>query len=249
MPASAFSWVADAFYGVEAQETGPEGTGATPEAKAQDFVAFDLETTGLDASKEHIVEIGAVRFEKRGIVGRFSVLVNPGVPMPEAASKVNGISDAMLEGAPLIGEVMGDFLRFIKGCVLVAHNATFDCGFVNAELARLTAAAKKREADQGQGSLLDGEEEAESPVAAATYAPPFSSLPNRIVDTLPYAKEAFPGRWKYSLQELASFLNIQAKDAHRAEDDARVCMELFVKCIEGLNPLRGNPSAASDSGA
>jgi DNA polymerase-3 subunit epsilon len=68
------------------------------------FVAFDLETTGLDPHLDHIVEIGAVKFDKKGIIARFSTLVNPGVPMPAEAARVNNISDEMLKGKPSVGE-------------------------------------------------------------------------------------------------------------------------------------------------
>ncbi|HCM26291.1 MAG: hypothetical protein A2Z99_00885 [Treponema sp. GWB1_62_6] len=216
----AYDWVAPAYFGPEA---------------ALDFVAFDLETTGLDCRKERIVEIGAVRFDRRGPIGRFSVLIDPGVPMPADASRINGITDEMLKGKPSLDEVLGDFLRFARDAVLVAHNATFDCGFVDAALAeRFERSRKRRSEDAAQGSLLDAAapEGAESGPKATAWTPPFAALPHRIVDTKNYAKEAFPGRWKYALQELARYLGIEAKDAHRAEDDARVCMELFIKCAE-----------------
>jgi DNA polymerase-3 subunit epsilon len=212
-----YDWVAPAYFG-------PEG--------ALDFVAFDLETTGLDSKKERIVEIGAVRFDRRGPIGRFSVLVDPGIPMPPEASRINGITDEMLKGKPTLDEVLGDFLRFARDSVLVAHNASFDCGFVDAALAeRYERARKAKGADAAQGSLLDAAEEGGG-AKTPGWTPPYASLPHRIVDTKNYAKEAFPGRWKYALQELARFVGIQAKDAHRAEDDARVCMELFIKCAE-----------------
>ncbi|QQO08558.1 3'-5' exonuclease [Breznakiella homolactica] len=206
-----FDWASSAFFG-----------GAS-------FVAFDLETTGLDAKKDRIVEIGAVKFDRRGPAARFSVLINPGIPMPADAERINGISDAMLKDKPSLEAVLPDFIRFIEGSALVAHNAPFDCGFVNENLKLFADAAARRDTS-GQGSLLDAAEEAESPDSC--WNPPYSSLPHQVVDTRIYAKEAFPGRWKYNLQDLASFLGITAVEAHRAEDDARVCMELFVKCAE-----------------
>lgn len=67
-------------------------------------------------------------------------------------------------------------------------------------------------------------------------------LRNRVIDTRIFAKEMFPGLPKYALQDLALHFGIQALDAHRAEDDARVCMELFLICIEELR--KRNPHAA-----
>ncbi|MDR3334839.1 MAG: 3'-5' exonuclease [Treponema sp.] len=192
------------------------------------FVAFDLETTGLDAKKDRIVEIGAVKFDKQGLMARFSTLINPGIPMPEEAGRVNNITDEMLRDQPSLDEVFPDFIRFIKNTVLVAHNAPFDCGFINEQLKDRFVASRKQEAQRG---LLEGIDD-EAGKTGNRWAAPFPVLPNPVVNTLIYAKEVFPGRSKYKLQELAAFFNITTFDAHRAEDDARVCMELFIRCVQ-----------------
>jgi DNA polymerase-3 subunit epsilon len=189
------------------------------------FCAFDLETTGLDPRLDRIVEIGAIKFDRRGPMGRYSVLINPGVPMPEEAGRVNGISDEMLAGKPSLEAVFPDFLRFTGGAVIVAHNAPFDCGFINEKLAALFNGAKKRAPDGGD-LLLPGLEEA----GEAGWAPPFPALPNLTADTLVLSRRLFPGRGSYKLQELARDMGIPARSAHRAEDDARLCMEIFRKC-------------------
>ncbi|MDR1898411.1 MAG: 3'-5' exonuclease, partial [Treponema sp.] len=62
------------------------------------------------------------------------------------------------------------------------------------------------------------------------WAPPFPALPNPVADTLILARRLFPGRQSYKLQDLARDLGIPALAAHRAEDDARLCMEIFLKC-------------------
>lgn len=169
------------------------------------FIAFDTETTGLDPALGKIVEIGAVKFDRRGIVARYNVLINPEMPMPEEAGKVNGITDEMLKDKPLIAAVFPDFFDFIGTGVLVAHNAPFDINYVNAELKR---AGK-------------------------------SPLSNKAVDTRIFAKEVFPGLSSYALQDLAVQFGITALEAHRAEDDARVCMELFEKILSRF--LKNNP--------
>jgi DNA polymerase-3 subunit epsilon len=191
------------------------------------FCAFDIETTGLDPRLDRIVEIGAVKFDRRGPMGRYSVLINPGIPMPEEAGRVNGISDAMLAGKPPLEAVLPDFLRFTAGAVIVAHNAPFDCGFINEKLAALFNGAKKRTPVEGE-LLLPGLEEGETGEAA--WTPPFPALPNRIADTLALSRRLFPGCRSYKLQELARDMGISALNAHRAEDDARLCMEIFLKC-------------------
>ena len=169
------------------------------------FIAFDTETTGLDPALGKIVEIGAVKFDRRGIVARYNVLINPEMPMPEEAGKVNGITDEMLKDKPLIAAVFPDFFDFIGMGVLVAHNAPFDINYVNAELKRV-------------GKL---------------------PLTNKVVDTRIFAKEVFPGLSSYALQDLAVQFGITALEAHRAEDDARVCMELFEKILSRF--LKNNP--------
>lgn len=106
----------------------------------RDFIAFDLETTGLLAAVDRVVEIGAVRFSADGTErGRFEQLVNPERPMAPAAQAIHGISDADLAAAPTAREVLPAFLEFLGApgaAVLLAHNAWFDAGFLGRELSR-----------------------------------------------------------------------------------------------------------------
>lgn len=101
------------------------------------FVAFDFETTGLDGRNDRIVEIGALRFGPDGEGEAFQTLVDPGRPIPWGASRVNGITDAMVRGQGDLETALPRFLAFAGGAVLVAHNAPFDLGFLKAGLARL----------------------------------------------------------------------------------------------------------------
>jgi DNA polymerase-3 subunit epsilon len=207
------------------------------------FCAFDIETTGLDPRQDRIVEIGAVKFDRRGPVSRYSVLINPGIPMPENAGRVNGINDEMLTGKPALEEVLPDFLRFAGGAVIVAHNAPFDCGFINEKLTVLFNGAKKRRAGEEGELLLPGLENTGETEKAADWIPPFPSLPNLIADTLILSRRFFPGRQGYKLQELARDMGIPAVNAHRAEDDARLCMEIFLKCA---SVIQGTAKAIQD---
>ncbi len=102
-----------------------------------EYVVFDLETTGTSPGSSRIVEVGAVRISGLDVLARFERLVDPGVPLPPAITALTGIAPAHLRGRPRIDRVLGDFLRFCAGAVLVAHNARFDVGFVDAELRRL----------------------------------------------------------------------------------------------------------------
>jgi len=102
-------------------------------------IIFDTETTGLDKNEDRIIEIGCVEMEKRFLTGRhFHVYINPdGRAVHADALAVHGISDEQLADKPKFAEIAQDFLKFIDGAKLVAHNAMFDMGFINAELGRL----------------------------------------------------------------------------------------------------------------
>jgi len=102
-------------------------------------IIFDTETTGLDKNEDRIIEIGCVEMEKRFLTGRhFHVYINPdGRAVHPDALAVHGISNEQLADKPKFGAIAQDFLDFIDGAKLVAHNAMFDMGFINAELARL----------------------------------------------------------------------------------------------------------------
>lgn len=106
-------------------------------------IVFDTETTGLDSRQDRVIEIGGVELVNRFPTGRtFHVYINPdGREIHPEAQAVHGISAADLADKPVFAGVASDFLDFIDGAVLVAHNAGFDMGFVNAEFARLGIAA------------------------------------------------------------------------------------------------------------
>ncbi len=95
-----------------------------------DFVVFDLETTGLSPVKDTIIEIGAVKVQDGKITDQFSTFVNPEMPIPPRIEKLTSISDSMVKDAPTIDQAFPDFMKFSENCVLVAHNASFDMGFI-----------------------------------------------------------------------------------------------------------------------
>ncbi len=105
------------------------------------YVVFDLETTGLSAVNNRIIEIGAVKVEGARITDRFSTFVNPGEPIPFEIEQLTGISDDMVIHAPAIEDVLPEFLDFCKGCVLIAHNASFDAGFIEENCRRMNIPA------------------------------------------------------------------------------------------------------------
>ena len=163
------------------------------------FCALDTETTGLKSDDDRIIEIGAVKFDKSGIISTYSTLVNPRILIPHFCQELTGITNEMVFKQKEFYEISEEFLGFIGTSIIIAHNAQFDLRFINAELERMRI-------------------------------PP---LKNKAVDTLRFSRWAFPENEHWSLQFLAKQFEIEVKSAHRAEDDARVCMEIFHKCIEG----------------
>nr|WP_255732335.1 3'-5' exonuclease [Ruegeria sp. Ofav3-42] len=103
------------------------------------FVVFDTETTGLLPHKDEIVQIGAVRVVNGRIVDgeRLDLLVNPGIPIPTASTKVHKISDRMVQGAPDIAEAGRVLHQFACDAVIVAHNAPFDMAFLRRHAKRM----------------------------------------------------------------------------------------------------------------
>lgn len=153
------------------------------------YIAFDLETTGLVAETDRVVEIGAVRFDALGHeLGRFETLVHPERRMAPAAEAVHGISDGMLAGAPRAREVLPallDFLGDAESTALVAHNAGFDAGFLGRELLR------------------------------AGLAPP----DHPVIDTLALARRKLPELRDHRLDTLVRLYGLDPNGAHRALGD------------------------------
>jgi len=95
------------------------------------FCVVDLETTGGSPHEAAITEIGAMKVKHGEAVGTFQTLVNPGRPVPAFIRLLTGLTDSALADAPPVGAALPSFLEFARGCVLVAHNARFDVGFLN----------------------------------------------------------------------------------------------------------------------
>lgn len=167
------------------------------------FISFDIETTGLSAWTDSIIELSAVLFENFEPVAEFSTLVNPERHIREDASRVNGIYDKDVKNAPFIYEAIANFCDFIgedalTGKVpLVAHNASFDASFLLEAFNDCGVAAE----------LL-------------------------IMDTLHLSQHFIPDLYRHRLVDVAKHFGIKQKNAHRAADDARVCGEIYCKIME-----------------
>jgi DNA polymerase-3 subunit alpha (Gram-positive type) len=121
------------IYGVEAYLV-PDGSPVVVNDKGQDidttYCVLDLETTGLSAKTEKITEIGIMKIQNGEVVDKFCEFVNPEKPIPQRVQEVTNITDDMVKDAPTIDVLFPKVLEFIKGSVLVAHNAVFDIGFL-----------------------------------------------------------------------------------------------------------------------
>lgn len=129
-------------------------------------ISLDTETTGLEVRQGHrLVEIACVEILDRRVTSRYwQTYLNPGRAMDAGASQVTGIRDDFLLDKPAFGERVDEFLAFIDGAELVIHNASFDVGFLDAELARL---------DGDYGKIADR---------------------CSVLDTLTMARERYPGQ-------------------------------------------------------
>jgi DNA polymerase III subunit epsilon len=165
----------------------------------REFIALDLETTGLTARTERIVEIGAVRFLANGDeVARYQSLVNPLRPMPASAYAIHGLSDEHLADARVAREVLPEFLEFLGepgAAMLLAHNASFDAGFLGCEL--------NRAGMEAPGHFL--------------------------VDTLALARRRLPELRSHRLDFLTMHFGLHLDGSHRAVGDSLRVKEVWLR--------------------
>ncbi len=121
------------IYGMEAYfvNAGPSAVFGKYSGSFEDeFIVFDLETTGLSAATCKITEIGAVKIRGGEVLERYNTFVNPGCPIPEEVVKLTSITDEMVADARTIEEVLPEFMAFVGDRLMIAHNADFDTGFI-----------------------------------------------------------------------------------------------------------------------
>lgn len=170
------------------------------DANITDFIALDLETTGLNPSTDKIIEVGLVKFSQGQIVDKYSTLIKIGTHIPEAASRVNNITDSMLNSQgkdPVL--VYSEVVQFIGNAitgdvVLVAHNAKFDTDFLSNALA-----------EYGYSGKL------------------------HYIDTLSAARKLISGLDNYKQPTVARYFDIVNSAEHRAVTDAETCGRIFVE--------------------
>jgi DNA polymerase III subunit epsilon len=184
-------------------------------------IVLDTETTGLETSQDHrIIEIGCVELVGRKLTGRhYHQYINPQRKVDEGAMEVHGITDEFLIDKPLFATVAREFLEFVDGADLVIHNAPFDVGFINHEIAKLGGIYREIE----------------------------SSC--RIIDTLALARQKHPGQKNNldALCKRYGVDNSQ-RDLHGALLDAEILADVYLLMTGGQVNLNISDQQSSDSG-
>ena len=103
----------------------------------KNFTIVDVETTGGSPFFSRVIEVGLLRVENGEVVEEFQTLLNPGTPIPEFITGITGITDRDVANSPTFADIAEDLLRKFQDAVFVAHNASFDYGFINEEFRRI----------------------------------------------------------------------------------------------------------------
>jgi DNA polymerase III subunit epsilon len=168
-------------------------------------IAFvDVETTGRDASVDRVVEIGIAVGRGGHIVARYNWLIHPGIPIPEEARQVHGISDADVAASPKFPAVAHEVAAALGGCIPAAYNAAFDRAFLTNEFARAGFVGK----------------EGERPAPALRREVEW-------IDPLVWAREIQREERSKALGEVAARLGVALQNAHRASDDAEAALRVL----------------------
>jgi DNA polymerase-3 subunit epsilon len=174
-------------------------------------IILDTETTGLEPREGHrIIEIGAVELLNRGITGRdFHQYLNPQREVDQEAERVHGLSNAFLADKPTFAQIVDEFLDFVRGAELIIHNAAFDVGFINHELALL---------GPGYGRLEDHV--------------------SGVLDTLLLARRMHPGQ-RNSLDALCKRYGVDNsnRELHGALLDSLLLAEVYLAMTGGQSSL------------
>ncbi|MFP4138109.1 MAG: DNA polymerase III subunit epsilon [Halomonas sp.] len=189
-------------------------------------IVLDTETTGIDPREGHrLIEIGAVEMVNRRLTGRrYHQYINPERTIEEEAISIHGITNERVADEPVFAEVADAFWSFIEGAELVIHNAPFDVGFIDHELAMLNRV-------RGEPAL--------GPVAENC----------RILDTLQLARDKHPGQ-RNSLDALCKRYEIDNghRVLHGALLDAEILADVYLAMTGGQTALLLDPSATTEGG-
>ena len=163
-------------------------------------VVLDTETTGLEASKGHrIIEIGCVEMVNRRITrNNLHLYINPEREVDEGAAAVHGMTWDDLRDKPTFAQIVDQFLDFCRGAEIIIHNASFDTGFLDAELARLARLRLPV-------LLVHGEQDADVPISVSENAAHL--LPDARLVRIPGAAHGFgDANWEEAMRRTIGFL-------------------------------------------
>jgi len=195
--AAAFSRVEGLWHAFDAHE---------PWA-ALPLAVIDFETTGFDSELDRVVEVGVVCFHHGEVSNRVNWLVQPGMPIPEGAISVHGITDAMVADAPRFAQVAEELRQVLVGHLPVAYNATFDRKFMHAEMARA-------------GVTRD--------------LPPAIDPKVTWVDPLVWVRELMSEEKSKRLGDICERLGVPLSDAHRAWADAEATGKVLLALADRM---------------
>jgi DNA polymerase-3 subunit epsilon len=174
-------------------------------------IVLDTETTGLEPSKGHrIIEIGCVELENRKLTGRhYHQYIQPERDIEDQAIEIHGITNEFLVGKPTFSQIMDDFMAFVDGAELIIHNAPFDIGFINNELAQY---------------------------GARKYQPITEYC--GVIDTLVMARQKHPGQ-KNNLDALCKRYGVDnsQRDLHGALLDSEILADVYLFMTGGQRAL------------
>lgn len=193
-------------------QEGPKFTSVTSRSNKvslSDFVVLDVETTGLSAYRDRIVEVSAIRFRDFEPVEQFHSFVNPEDPIPERATSIHGITDEMVKDAPTFGQIADNLVSFIGKDNLVGHNLAFDLKFIVSSGADIT---------QQKRRYYDTLAIAKSKLQRERYDGRNEFAPNTVSN--------------FKLGTLCSHMGVMYVEAHRSQIDCLVTGSLFKKFVE-----------------
>lgn len=163
-------------------------------------IAFlDTETTGRDPASDRIVEVGVIIGQSGAVQRRHNWLINPGIPIPQAASDVHKITDEMVADKPRFAEIAPQLIEVLRGAIPAAYNASFDRGFLLAEMTR--------------AGLADQDS-----------APPALRRGVEWLDPLVWSRHVHRQERYHKLSDVTARLGIKLENAHRASDDAEAAL-------------------------
>ncbi len=179
------------------------------------LAVIDFETTGTNPETDRVLEIGVVCFDGPNVTKREALLVNPGIPVPEEARAVHGISEEELVGAPPFERVLPEFLSLIEGRLPVAYNADFDRAFLLKEIER------------AQG------------MSRGSQPPPATREQIVWIDPLVWAREILKELKSRKLVDVATHLGVSLEQAHRAVGDAEATGRVLLKLAPHMPRIYG----------